>query len=296
VGNVTLYNEDAFDVMARLPEASVDLIVTSPRYNVGMDYGELSDDTDWPTYYAEMERFLTLSYRLLRDGGVIAINVPKEVRLRRDSIEQIGRRVEKIAVRVELMCERLGFLPREAIVWVKGKEDTGPIATSYAMGSDNNIYVRPTCEMILLHSKSRYYYDNGTGRRGTKDVPFLDETKDVWWNVPARQNGHPAAFPVEIPQRLIQMFTCLKDGARIPVVLDCFMGSGSTGVAAVRTGRDFIGCEINRRFFENARGRIAGTALQLPLRSNNEMKLTRSGFSRSEVDSPDGPLFVLPVG
>lgn len=252
--------------MRTLPDGCVDAVVTSPRYNVGIDYGPMvNDKTDWVTYYSEMGRFIVEAKRLLCAGGVLALNVPKEVRLRRDSILALGRRVEKISVRLEVMCEDAGLLPRESIVWAKGVEETGPISTTYAMGSDNNIYVRPTCEMILLWSKDRYYYDNGTGRRGTEDVPFLEETKDVWWNIPAHKNGHPAPFPEAIPTRLIRMFTCLKPGRRVPVILDPFMGSGTTMMACLNTGRDGIGIEINPGYYNIAKRRIEQAQAQLAL-------------------------------
>lgn len=223
---------------------------------MGIDYGELvADLTDWGAYYKEMRAFLLEAKRLLKPGGVLAVNVPKEVRLRKDVIEATGRRVEKISVRIDLMCEEIGLLPRESIVWVKGKNE--PIATTTAMGADNNIYIRPVCEMILLHSKDRYHYDNGTGRRGSKDVPFLDETKDVWWNIPAHRREHPAPFPIEIPRRLIQMFTCLKEGQPPPIIFDPFMGSGTTLVAARELGRKSIGIDISRKYCEIAKGKLA---------------------------------------
>lgn len=266
IGDARLTCGDCFDALPTMPLESIDVLITSPRYNVGIDYGAgCSDSTDWPTYYDEMHRLLVLSYSIMRDGGVLAINVPKDVRLHREEISVLNKRVEKISNRIDSLCAEVGFLPREAIVWVKGKEDTGPISTTFAMGSDNNIYIRPVCEMILLHSKGRYYYDNGTGRRGVKTVPFLEETKDVWWNVPARNNGHPTSFPIDIPSRLIKMFTCLKDGARVPVVLDPFMGSGTTGVAAIQLGRKFIGIEISPNYFQIAVKRITEAQQQLRL-------------------------------
>jgi DNA modification methylase len=261
--DVILHNDDAYVVMPTMSAGSIDLIVTSPRYNVGMDYGTVSDRTDWPTYYSEIRLLLEQAYRLLVDGGVLAINLPKEVRLHKEEIDGLGRRVEKIAMRVDLMCEEIGFLPREAIVWVKSSEANGPMATTYRMGADNNIYIRPTCEMILLHSKGRYWYDNGSGRRGKTDVPFLDETKDVWWNISPRDQHHPATFPIEIPDRLIRMFTNARNERRVPVIFDPFMGTGTSGVAAIQNGRDFIGCEIDPAYFSQARSRIYGTTARL---------------------------------
>lgn len=268
----TLHQGDAFQVMATLPAASVDLVVTSPPYNVGIDYGPLVNDRlPWPEYYSWLTSLLASCLRLLRAGGVLALNVPKDVRLTTAEIEQTGRRVEKVSVQAEVLAERVGFLPREAIVWVKGREETGPIATTGIAGADNNIYLRPTCEMILLFSKDRYYYDNGTGRRGKQDVPFTEETKDVWWNVPARRTNHPAPFPVEIPDRLIRMFTVWRPDRPAPVVLDPFMGCGTTGVAALKLQRAFIGIEINPQFFQRANTELTAIDSQLPLLSHDTL-------------------------
>ena len=252
---VTIYHGDCREILPELPK--VDLVLTSPPYNVGMEYETV---LDWPDYYFFMKEWLVGSMDVLKDGGVLAVNLPKEVRHTKAQIEQYGRRVEKIGEKVDLMCEDLGFLPREAIVWAKGSEGQ-PISANYKMGSDNNIYIRSVCELILLHSKGRYFYDGGTGRRGKSDVPFGDETKDVWWITPIRNNGHPCPWPPEIPSRLIRMFTLTNKF--LPIVLDPFLGSGITALVAKKLNRRCIGIEIEEEYCEIAANRCRQDVMEL---------------------------------
>lgn len=250
---------DCLELMKSLPDGCVDAVITSPPYNVGMPYVGFHDDVPWPEYYKMLSGVAVAALGNLKDGGILAVNLPKEVRIRRDHPDFEFRRVEKVGEKFDLMCEPIGFKPRESIVWVKGGLGN-PISTTFAMGADNNIYVRPTCELICLHSKGRYFYDGGTGRRGRKDVPFLEETKDVWEIVPSRNNGHPATFPEEIPTRLIRMFTLNRKHE--PVILDPFLGSGTTAVAAKKLGRHFLGFEISPEYCRIAEERIALVEMQ----------------------------------
>ena len=250
---VTIYNGDCRDVLPQLSD--VDLILTSPPYNVGMEYEEI---IDWPEYYKFSKEWIEASKNCLKSGGELAFNIPKEVKHKKWQIEKYGRRVEKVGERLDLMCEDLGLLPREAVIWAKGNEGE-PIAATYRMGSDNNLYMRSTCEMILLHSKDRYHWDGGTGQRGKSVVPWLDETKDIWWINTARRNGHPCPWPREIPNRLISMFTL--DRKSTPLIVDPFMGSGETLVVAKQLKRKCIGIEKEIRYCRLAVSQLNQTEL-----------------------------------
>lgn len=215
---------------------------------------------------------LDLCYRTLVKGGVLALNLPLAVRWQRDhryssswsdydpayrthvgnERNQFGKgRIEPLGFRAFGMMEQIGFKMREPIVWVKGMDDT-PICSEYRMGCDSDPYMRPCHEAILLGSKEQWFHRGGTGRRGRDAVPFMDWTKDVWVIPPGRDNEHPCVFPVEIPQRLIGLFTHASDS----VIMDPFAGVGTTCIAAIRNGRSFVGCEKEPIYHRVAEQRI----------------------------------------
>lgn len=272
---------NCIDVMAEMPDESVDLVVTSPPYNCRKDYGDsFRDEMPWKEYYDWMQKVIKQMYRVLVAGGVVAINVPLFIRWQRDhayaetwrdydgsyrghrgSDKVNGRgRVENIGINLLARMWHYDNHLREPIVWVKGTENE-VISTTYQMGSDNNPYMRPCHEHILLGSKRHWHHRGGTGRRGREAVPYEDYTKDVWFIQNNADKEHPATFPVEIPHRLITLFTHADDA----VVLDPFMGVGNTGLAAVRLGRHFIGIDIEPKYCEIARQRIAEERQQLKL-------------------------------
>jgi DNA modification methylase len=268
---INLILGDCLEVMKTLPDKSVDAVITSPPYNCRKEYGTFHDQMPWPDYYSWIGFILDEFYRVLLDGGLLAINIPGVIRWQaehefsetwcdfdasykthRNGVSVIGKgRIEPVGFRLFQMMEDRDSHIREPIIWVKGSEGNA-VSSDYRMGCDSDPYMRPAHEFILLGTKNRWFHRGGTGRRGKDAVPFLDETKDVWFITPGRRKDHPAIFPVELPLRLIKLFTHAKDA----VILDPFMGSGTTGVACVQTGRDFIGIEIDPGYFAIAERRI----------------------------------------
>lgn len=273
----TLIHADCLTALREIQPNTVDLIVTSPPYNCRKDYGDFDDMMQWPTYYKWIGDILAELYRVLVPGGVVAVNVPSIIRWQskhkyadswsdfdptykthRDGQQVVGKgRVEPIGFRLFEMMRQLDPHIREPVIWVKGSEGNA-ISGDYRMGCDSDPYMRPAHEFILLGSKQRWFHRGGTGRRGGDAVPFLDETKDVWFIPPERSGLHPAVFPVEIPRRLIKLFTHADDS----VVLDPFAGLGATGIAAAELGRAFIGIERNKTYLDEANRRIYAVAAQ----------------------------------
>jgi len=264
-GAVSLYCGDALTVLPQLVEGSVDLIVTSPPYNCRMDYGTVNDEMPWPRYYVFTEQWLRQAYRLLRTGGTLAVNVPPVIRWQRDhkfnhtwfgwdpayrshrgSEKTVGKaRIEPLGFRVFDMMAAIDPHVREPIVWVKSSNGADSFANETRAGCDSDPYMRPCHEWILLGSKGQWFHRGGTGQRGKNAIPDLSIYKDAWLLPAGRYKGHPASFPLELPERLIQIFTHGPD----TVVCDPFMGSGTTIEAAARAGRRVIGVEADSHFF-----------------------------------------------
>ena len=226
--------------MRELPDCSVHLMVTSPPYNVGKEY---DNDLTLEEYLAFLKRVWQETLRVLVPGGRACINVAN-----------VGRK-PYIPLHASIMRDMidLGFLMRGEIIWDKAAS----ASTSTAWGSwqsATNPTLRDTHEYILVFSKGSYRRDKMDDRKSTiSKEEFLEFTKSVWGfpSESARKVGHPAPFPVELPYRLIQLYTFSDE-----IVLDPFMGSGQTALAALKAGRRYVGYELSEEYCELAERRI----------------------------------------
>jgi len=274
---VTLYHGDMRDVLASLP-AEIQLIVTSPPYNVERDYGlEGGDRLPLKEYQAKLRVWLKAMYRILRAGGVLALNLPFDISMRvqpsdkwiylkghgeQGNIASLDETMAcfPISAWVQMEALRLGFLPRRSITWAKGPQEGEAYATSLAMSNVANPFFRPASERILLMSKGQYTRAGTDGRIHLKER--IDWLKDVWW-ISANDGGrpaHPCPFPLKIPERLILLFTEPGD-----LVCDPFAGSGTTLIAAQLLGRRAIGVEIVEQWCKLATDRLRQRPLPLGL-------------------------------
>jgi DNA modification methylase len=226
--------------MAELPDHSVHLMVTSPPYNVGKDYDE---DLTLEEYLEFLNRVWREVYRVLVPGGRACIN-----------IANLGRKpyipLHSFIVRD---MAKIGFLMRGEVIWHKGAS-ASPSTAWGSWRSPANPTLRDVHEYILIFSKAGFSRQNPEKRKATiSRDEFLELTKSVWTfpAVSAKSVGHPAPFPVELPHRLIQLYTFEGD-----VILDPFMGSGSTAIAAVQGKRHYVGYEIEAEYLRLAQRRV----------------------------------------
>ncbi len=230
--------------MSLLPDDSVHLMITSPPYNVGKDYDE---DLGLAEYRGLLRDVCSEVYVKLVSGGRACIN-----------IANIGRR-PYVPLHSFIIADLLeiGFLMRGEIIWDKAASAGASTAWGSWMSATNPA-MRDVHEYILVFSKGRMQR-RGKGKRSTiSRDEFLEYTKSVW-SFPtesATRVGHPAPFPVELPYRLIQLYTFEGD-----VVLDPFCGSGTTCVAALMTNRHYIGFDNNEDYVKLARERIVNSVL-----------------------------------
>ncbi len=252
---------DARD-MAAVPDASVALVVTSPPYFAGKEYetalGEGHVPGDYLDYLAMLRDVLAECARALEPGGRIAVNVAN-----------LGRRpYRSLAADVTtILQDDLRLLLRGEVIWQKQRGASGSCAWG-SYRSPANPVLRDTTERLIIASKGRF---DRVGRGSAADgeaavatIPgdeFMEATLDVW-EIPAESAtrvGHPAPFPVALVERCIQLFTYDGD-----VVLDPFMGSGTTAVAAVNTGRHYIGYDTDAAYVRQARERVSTMASEAP--------------------------------
>lgn len=226
--------------MQALPDQSVHLMVTSPPYNVGKTYDQ---DLTLEEYLALLRRVWSEVLRVLVPGGRACINVAN-----------LGRKpyLPLHAYIVQEMAE-LGFLMRGEIIWNKAAS-ASPSTAWGSWRSASNPTLRDVHEYILVFSKGMLKRKRLPERGSTVSRDeFLEWTKSVW-SFPAesaRKIGHPAPFPVELPYRLIQLYTYTGE-----VILDPFLGSGQTALAALQCGRRFVGYEIDPDYCALAEERI----------------------------------------
>ena len=234
--------------MAELKPASVALVVTSPPYFAGKEYEAALGEGHVPATYLEYLGVLRDVFdeckRVLEPGGRMAVNVAN-----------LGRRpYRSLAADVTgILQDDLGLLLRGEIVWVKAEGASGSCAWGSFRKATNPV-LRDVSERVIVASKGRF----DRARRGDSTLgtdEFMEATLDVWRIAPesARRVGHPAPFPVELPQRLIELYTYRGD-----LVLDPFLGAGSTAVAAARTGRRYCGYDTDPAYVDLARRRVAG--------------------------------------
>ena len=245
--------------MTALPDASVALVVTSPPYFVGKSYEDAiaagTDDripTSYFDYLAMLRDVFAECVRVLEPGGRIAVNVAN---LGRKPYRSLSGDVAKI-------FEELGLLLRGEIVWQKSKGSSGSCAWG-SFRSPSNPTLRDTTERIVIASKGRFDRARSAAQRRDQGLPhrsslstdeFMEATIDVWDMGPesAQRVRHPAPFPLELPRRLIDLYTYEDD-----LVLDPFMGSGTTLVASVLCGRRPVGYDLNPDYVDLARARVA---------------------------------------
>jgi DNA modification methylase len=242
--------------MDRVRPASVALVVTSPPYFAGKAYEEALGEAHIPATYVEylttLEDVFAECAAKLEPGGRIAVNVAN---LGRKPYRSLSADV------IGILQDRLGLLLRGEVIWRKARGAGGNCAWG-SFKQPSNPVLRDLTERVVIASKGRFDRAVDLRERGARGLPsvatttadeFMEATLDLWELPPesATRVNHPAPFPVELPQRLIDLYTYQRD-----VVLDPFMGSGTTAVAAVRTGRHYLGYDTDEGYARAARERV----------------------------------------
>ena len=252
----TLFVGDA-RAMGEVPSASVALVVTSPPYFAGKEYEQALGENGSPATYLDYLELLREVFRecvrTLEPGGRIAVNVAN-----------LGRRPYRSLSSdvIRILQDDLRLLLRGEIVWVKQRGSAGSCAWGSFQRASNPV-LRDLSERVILASKGRFDRAVSRRERTRLDLPsassmtrddFMENTVDIWEIPPERASrvGHPAPFPVELPARLIQLYSYRDD-----LILDPFVGVGTTAVAALQTGRHFVGYDLDASYVATANERLA---------------------------------------
>lgn len=250
--------------MDGVADGSVALVVTSPPYFAGKQYEQELEREGVPSSYLEYLEMLTDVFaecvRKLEPGGRIAVNVAN---LGRKPYRSLSADV------IRILQHDLGLLLRGELIWQKAEGASGSCAWGSFRSAANPV-LRDITERVIVASKGRFDRARSVKQRAAEGLPhestlmtedFMALTLDIWSisSESARRVGHPAPFPVELPEQLIRLFTFKND-----LIVDPFMGSGSALVAAARLGRRYVGYDVDPSYVDIARRRVGEVLAPVP--------------------------------
>lgn len=238
--NIELYNDDCITIEL---DKKVDLIVTSPPYNVGIDYSSNNDSLDYDFYINEFTlNWLSNCYSNSNDNARLCVNIPF-------STNKYG--TQPVSADIIKQAQKAGWIYKITIIWNKQNVCSRTAWGSYMSASAPMVI--PPCESIEVFYKKGWKKVNGSKKSDITDREFIDYTNGLWVIKPETINKykHPAPFPEMIPYRCIKLFSYLED-----IVYDPFNGSGTTILVAKKTGRYGIGVELDKDYCEMSKQRI----------------------------------------
>jgi site-specific DNA-methyltransferase (adenine-specific) len=237
---LSIYHQDILKA-DQIADESVDLIVTSPPYNLDIQYGKHNDGKSYQEYLVFTENWLKKCLELAGEDGRLCLNVP---------LDKNKGGQQSVCADITTIAKRVGWKYHSTIIWNEQNISRRTAWGSWLSASAP--YVIAPVEVILVLYKGLWKKKN----RGKSDIlrnEFMDWTNGVWtFNGEKKKRiGHPAPFPVELARRCIKLFSYVED-----TVLDPFLGSGSTLIACEQNQRRGIGVEVDRQYCELAKKRL----------------------------------------
>jgi len=243
-----IYQGDCLKVMKQIPDKSVDLIVTSPPYNLGIDYGCYKDKIEINEYYNWCKCWLEELYRILKDNCRFALI----------HYLSCGKSENRFAPLMSLNCiaEKIGFKHHGLAIWY---DITLTKLTAWGSWlSSSAPYINSPFEGIDILYKGNWKRDGETNELNKEE--FMMACSGIWKIAPEKNRNHPAPFPKDLAKLIIKLLSKKND-----LVLDLFIGSGTTAIACMQTNRNFIGIELEPKYVDIANKRIADFKQQLSL-------------------------------
>jgi len=259
--NIKIINEDCLIAFKQIENESIDIVVTSPPYNVGIGYDKWNDNLSENEYRQFTNSWIKETERIIKKGGRICINIP----IMGNNPKMKKSNVYLFHLPQYLEIIRKYFLLRECITWIKSYAEydenvfCGNNTVWGSWLSPSNPFCRSFSEFIIVAHKET----PGLQHKGKTDLTkdeFLKWTKNVWFFPSENDRTHPAPFPEELPKRCIKLYSYVDD-----MVLDPFSGYFTTGLVCAKLNRKFIGIEISENYCKLGKKRINDELSQLKL-------------------------------
>jgi site-specific DNA-methyltransferase (adenine-specific) len=242
---IKIINDDVLST-ENLDNDSIDLIITSPPYNLDIKYNSHNDQISYEQYLEFSRKWLSRCFNWLKEDGRLCLNIPLDKN--KGGQQSVGADITTIA-------KKIGFKYHSTIIWNEGNISRRTAWGSWLSASAP--YVIAPVELIIVLYKNKWKKNHKNESDISKDE-FMNWTNGLWTFQGQNKKGaggHPAPFPVELPKRCIKLFSFIGD-----IILDPFMGSGSTLIAAALNNRKGIGIEIDKEYCVIAKGRILEAA------------------------------------
>lgn len=256
--NISIYNDDVLTTSQIVAE-SIDLIVTSPPYNVDIKYNSHKDDVSYSDYLQFSREWLSKCFDWLQDDGRLCLNIP---------LDKNKGGQQSVGADFTCIAKEIGYQYHSTIIWNEGNISRRTAWGSW-MSASAPFVIAPV-ELVVVLYKKKWKKTSGSKLSDVTRDEFMNWTNGLWtFNGESKKKiGHPAPFPLELPRRCIKMFSYIGD-----TVLDPFMGSGTTLIAAAMLRRQAIGIEVDKGYCKLAEKRISSAPEllqgQLPLEEGN---------------------------
>jgi site-specific DNA-methyltransferase (adenine-specific) len=268
---IKIVNDDVLTTDT-INESSIDLIVTSPPYNVDIKYNHYKDTFSYSEYLEFSKKWLSRCFQWLKDDGRLCLNIPLDKN--KNGQQSVGADLTTIA-------KGIGFQYHSTIIWNEQNISRRTAWGSWLSASAPFV-IAPVELIVVLYKKS--WKKIGKGISDITREEFMDWTNGMWSfsGESKKKIGHPAPFPLELPKRCIKLFSYVGD-----IILDPFLGSGTTLIAAALNNRQGIGIEIDETYCNLAKERLYNEAIgQLKLDAGLPLKTTKVYSAEHDKKGP----------
>jgi len=239
--HLRIIHDDILTTTSLAPE-SVDLIVTSPPYNVDIQYNSHKDDVSYEEYLEFSQKWMARCFEWTKDSGRFCLNVP---------LDKNKGGQQSVTADLTTIAKEIGWKYHSTIIWNEQNISRRTAWGSWLSASAP--YVIAPVESIVVLYKNEWKRDAKGKKSDILRDEFLQWTNGVWsFNGESKKRiGHPAPFPLELPRRCIKLFSFVDD-----VILDPFLGSGTSALAALQNNRNAIGIEVDEKYCQLAVERL----------------------------------------